>query len=172
MIEILRKGSPNVKQEAIKDLAEVAEGDGPTHQDLLQTGAMRYLSQMILDNQANQVGRDIVVRTIANIAQNADNCQKLYECNAVLALLQIVPYLDGAVLDEAARALPQLARHPACAPQLVERDGIPLLLDIVERGDQVAQENAVLALSYIRGESREAELQIIRTGIGVSVLVY
>ena len=53
LVEILRKGDPHVKQEAIKDLAEVAEGDGPTQQDLLQTGAMRYLSQIILDNQAN-----------------------------------------------------------------------------------------------------------------------
>lgn len=30
LVEILRKGDPNVKQEAVKDLAEVAEGDGPT----------------------------------------------------------------------------------------------------------------------------------------------
>ena len=116
-------------------MAEVAVGDGPTQQDLLQTGAMRYLSQMILDNQGNLVGRDIVVRTIAHIAQNPDNCQKLYECNAVLALLSIVPYLDGAVLDEAARAFPHLARHPACAPQLVANDGIPMLLDVLDKGD-------------------------------------
>ena len=35
LVEIVRKGSPTVKQEAVKDLAEVAEGDGVTQQEVL-----------------------------------------------------------------------------------------------------------------------------------------
>lgn len=97
-----------------------------------------------------------MIRNIAQIAQNPDNCQEVYECNAVLALLSSVPYLDGVVLDEVARAFAHLARHPACARQLVANDGIPMLLDVLNKGDQVAQEHAVLALSYIRADVRGA----------------
>ena len=69
------------KVEAIKDLAKVTESDDPTQQHLMRTGAMRYLSKMILGNPTNPVGRDIVGRIITDIvhiAQNPDNCQEPY----------------------------------------------------------------------------------------------
>ena len=58
----------------------------------------------------------------------------------MLTLLSIIPHLKGAVLDEAAGAFLHLARHPDFAPQLVANDGIPMLLDMLDKGDQVAQE--------------------------------
>ena len=76
-----------------------------------------------------------MVCAIAHAARNPDHCQKLYECNAVLVLLSMVPLLDGAVLAEAAGAFTHLARHPACACQLVANDGIPMLLDMLDKGD-------------------------------------
>lgn len=54
---------------------------------------------------------------------------------------------------------------------MVKCGGIPVLLEIVDRGDLIAQQNAVEALLFIRGESKEAELQIIRTVNGISILV-
>lgn len=150
LVLALKSGTSTTKENAANALLRLAQFDDhkatigrsgaiPPLVSLLETGTFR--------------GKKDAATTLYTLCSTKDNKARAVKAGVMKPLLELMADPDSGMVDKAAHVMNKLVTIPTGKTALVEEDGIPVLVELLETGSQGQKGIAVSALLQICEES-------------------
>ncbi|MQM12879.1 hypothetical protein Taro_045799 [Colocasia esculenta] len=161
LVRALKSGTPTARENAACALLRLAQVDDhkiaigrsgaiPPLVNLLETGSFR--------------GKKDASTALFTLCSTKENKLRAVRAGVMRPLLELMSDLESGMVDKAAYVLNLLASMPEARKAVVEEDGIPVLVEMVEVGSQRQREVAVSILLQICEESVAYRVMVTREG--------
>ncbi|CAA7393599.1 unnamed protein product [Spirodela intermedia] len=161
LVRALKSGTSTTKENAANALLRLAQVDDhkvtigrsgaiPPLVSLLETGTFR--------------GKKDACTALYTLCSSKENKARAVQAGIMKPLLELMAEPDSGMVDKAACVMNKLVTIPKGVTALVEEDGIPVLVELLETGSQRQKVIAVSALLQICAESAVYRGMVTREG--------
>lgn len=160
LIHVLRTGTGIARENAAATLFSLSRMD-ENKVTIGASGAIQPLVDLLINGSFR--GKKDACMALFMLSIYSSNKSKIVRAGAVKQLVQLID-LSSPMLDKASAVLANLSSDPEGRASIVENEGIPPLVEVLESATLKAKENACTALLYLSSSSPRHRAMILQEG--------